>query len=480
MWLTRLTSKGIPGGGRGGGGAGSARAAPRLTKVAILKNRKFKNRCSDIQKPGVPFLHHAQFSASASVRNCRVGAVASSRQPSKKKTKKMERTFVRTCSLVLILLVVVSSSQRYELPASSSGSRGLRVDGAGRVYVSAGSWLYRLTSDLGLEERRNVTSDVANISLSTDGRWLVVCLTDLFCEVYNATNLTGQPVFRRQLDAFKSADNFALFAAEDSFYAGSIVVGQSEDIVLGQYGFTGDRVGVEESGLYDIDRSAFVRNMYGGFVRGDYAYYFAVDNEPGGIRNVRVMRVCHNTNFAAMYELQLPCSVRVPGPDTRIAGVSLVDNFGGLSGPIVVLTRNRPGTSQNYVCLYSLDEIDRIMEGYFNTCLAGGVELQIDLSWQNTARFCNELSNAVSKCLSLSMHVVIIYLLIQNFCNFGATLRALDDIDTLRLEGDFRISHGGTNQNFITASAAALIDSISFVFLAYTDRTGDTFIIGVS
>ena len=315
----------------------------------------------------------------------------------------MKQTIV-TCTLVTLCLLSLhcSNAGRYELPGSSSGSRGLRLDGAGRVYVSAGSSLYRLSSDLVLEERRNLTSDVANISLSTDGRWLVACLTDLSCEVYNATNLADQPVFRRQLDAFKSADNFALFAAEDSFYVGSIVVGPpgvaQMDIVLGQYGFTGDRVGVEESGLYDIDRPTFVRNMYGGFVRGDYAYYFAVDNDPNNLRNIKVMRVCHNSNFAAMYELELLCSDRILSTDTRIAGVSLVDNFGGISGPIVVLTRSRPVSSQNYVCLYSLDEIDRIMEGYFNTCLAGGVtvELQIDISWQNRAGGCDELSSAVS------------------------------------------------------------------------------------
>ena len=324
----------------------------------------------------------------------------------------MEHTVV-TCTIVTLCLLSLatvhcSNAGRYELP-SSSGSRGLRLDGAGRVYVSAGSWLYRLSSALEFEERRNLTNDIANISLSTNGRWLVVCLTDLCCEVYNATNLADQPVFRRP-DAFKSAENFALFAAEESFYVGSIAEfavprGSSvqEDIVLGQYGFTGDRVGVEESGLYDIDRSAFVRNMYGGFVRGDYAYYFAVDNEPGATRNLKVMKVCHNNNFAAMYELQLFCSNRHPSTDTRIAGISLIDNFGGISGPTVVLTSNRPGTSQNYVCLYSLDEIDRIMEGYYNTCLAGGVELQIDISWQNAARFCNELSNAVSTIISYYM-----------------------------------------------------------------------------
>ena len=59
--------------------------------------------------------------------------------------------------------------------------------------MSAGSQLYRLSSSLGLEETGVLTSEAMNISLSNNGRWLVVCLTDLSCEVYNATNFSAGP-----------------------------------------------------------------------------------------------------------------------------------------------------------------------------------------------------------------------------------------------------------------------------------------------
>ena len=90
------------------------------------------------------------------------------------------------------------------------------MNGAGSVYTSAGSQLYRLNGNLRLEETRNLTSEAVNSSLSSDGRWLVVCLTDLSCEVYNATNFSAGHVFRRE-NATKSIMNLALFAAEDSF-----------------------------------------------------------------------------------------------------------------------------------------------------------------------------------------------------------------------------------------------------------------------
>ena len=106
---------------------------------------------------------------------------------------------------------------------------------------------------------------VVNISLNSDGRWLVVCLTDLSCEVYNATNLSAGHIFRRE-NAIVSLENLALFAAENSFYVGGIKVSgtRQDQIVLGQYGFSKDS---STSGDYMITRNGFVRNFYGaGFV----------------------------------------------------------------------------------------------------------------------------------------------------------------------------------------------------------------------
>ena len=231
----------------------------------------------------------------------------------------------------------------------------------------------------------------------------MVCLSDLFCEVYNATNLSAddQPVYRRE-DAIVSSDNVALFAAEDSFYVGSISItgsGVQEKIVLGQYGFAGSQVGVAQSREYMISRNDFERNMYGGFVRlrGDYAYYIVVDNEPTGVRHFKVMRVCHNSNFRALSELSLLCS-RDPSSNTRISGVSLVDNFGGISGPTLVLSRNRPMSSQNYVCLFSLDTIDNMIVREYNTCLAADMNSlqQIDVAWINQGVFCRDQTFIVS------------------------------------------------------------------------------------
>ena len=308
----------------------------------------------------------------------------------------MDRTFVRTFSLVLSLLVIVSSGQQFNLPSSTSRSPGLQVAEAGKIYTSARSRLYRLNStNLVQEDMRNLSSEAVNISLSSDGRWLVVCLTDFSCEVYNATNFSAGHVFRRE-NVTISTENLLLFATEDSFYVGGITVdvnsGAQQQIMLSRYGFAGNRNGTIESNSYVISTNLFERNFYGGFVRGSNAYFFVVDNNPShAVRNVRVMRVCHNSDFSALYELTLGCGARTPATDTRISGMSVVENFGGLSGPVVILSRNRPASSQNYVCLLRLQDIDSIMQAKYDSCTAatGSNQEQIELSWRNAATFCS-------------------------------------------------------------------------------------------
>ena len=318
----------------------------------------------------------------------------------------MDRTSVRTFSLVLSLLAIISGGQRFNLPSSPSRSPGLQVDGAGKIYTSAGSQLYRLNSNLVQEDMRNLSSVAVNISLSSDGRWLVVCLTDLSCEVYNATNFSAGHVFRSE-NVVISVDNFALFAAEDSFYVGGITtnaMGNQDQIILRWYGFAGSQGGVEVSGSYDIDRAGgFVRNFYGGFVRGSNAYYFVTDNDPSALRSVRVIRVCHNSDFNALYELTLDCG-QTPNFESRIGGLSVAENFAETAGATVILSRSRRDSSRrNFVCLFNLDMIDNKMQQKFNTCTAAGTEESIDIAWRNTETPCSQflVSICYIRCIDM-------------------------------------------------------------------------------
>ena len=299
--------------------------------------------------------------------------------------------------LILLLIAAIASSQRFDFPSIPSLSPGLQVDGDGKIYTAAGSQLYRLNSiNLVLEERRALSSEAVKISLSSDGRWLVVCLTDLSCEVYNANNFSAGHVFRRE-NAIVSTENLALFAAEDSFYVGGVTVasGRQSEIILGQYGGFGGNQASMNSRSYTITVNDFVRNFYGsGFIRGNDTYYFAVNNDPRIVRTLKVMRVCHNSDFGALYELTLTCGGRTPVSSTRISGVSVIDNFAGMSGPIVILSISRPlPSTTNLVCLYSLEAIDGRMLEKFDSCASDMIgSTQLALSWRSQEPRCSGFS----------------------------------------------------------------------------------------
>ena len=53
------------------------------------------------------------------------------------------------------------------------------------------------------------------------------------------------------------------------------------------------------------------------------------------------------------------------------------------------------------------------------------------------------------------------------------------DNSTFPLGGDVRIDLSEPNENFITASAAAVVDSFLLVFVGYTDGNGVSYISGV-
>ena len=262
----------------------------------------------------------------------------------------------------------------------------MKVDGGGRVFLAAGNQLLRLESTLALQENVTLGSSVLKVALSSDERRVVVCLSDLSCAVYNASDF-GAGEQSRRTGASASSDVVALFTAEEnSFYVGSVVGGAS--INLGQYGFgDGDFV---RSTNYPIRRTGFTRRFFGGFVNGTNAYYFMTDSSPRDVivRGLKVLRACDISTcsspctFAALYELKIDCGGGTFPATSFICGLSVLDSFAGSSDATVVLARCNTGTvARNRVCSFQLADIDREMDSKYTECAGGNGDIQV--SWDS-------------------------------------------------------------------------------------------------
>ena len=263
----------------------------------------------------------------------------------------------------------------------------LQVDGQGRAFVTAGNQLMRLDSSLVPEQTVNLSSVAVNMSLSSGGDWLVVCTTNLSCTVHDANDLT---VVRRTLESVLVAtDRVAVFTAGNTFYVGSVNNSREMRLVQG-YGSeeSGRSSNFEKSREYTITRTGFQRDFFTGFSRGSNAYYIVSDHDPGPLRSIRVLRVCHTTGcpdrsqlceFTALYEEGFQCRAPLDSDDDTIVGVSVVEDFAGTLGTSVLVSRGRVNAGDNIVCLFRLSDLDSNMDMRYDQCSAGTGDL--DVAW---------------------------------------------------------------------------------------------------
>ena len=296
--------------------------------------------------------------------------------------------------MILLLLVAGSRTQQGVFSLADPPS-DMKVDGDGRVFLAARSQLLRLDSGLALQENVTLGSSVVRVALSSDERRVVVCLGDLSCAVYNASDFAAGEQLRRS-GASVSSEELALFTAEEnSFYVGSILTGASTSIHLRQYGFA-DR-NFNRTSDYRIFRSGFERAFFSGFVSGGNAYYFMADGDPQDVRGLRVLRTCDSSSFEALYELRLRCGSGTFPQGALICGLSVLDSFAGSSDTTIVLARcNTEPSGRNHVCSFPLADIDDRMNTYYTQCAGGTGDIQ--LAWDGAERDCAGGGFSVSTC----------------------------------------------------------------------------------
>ena len=294
------------------------------------------------------------------------------------------RTLIFCCIWFCSVAAVNTQQREFSLSASPSD---MKVYSGGRVFLAAGNQLLRLDSTLALQENVTLGSSVVRVALSSDERRVVVCLSDMSCAVYNASDF-GAREQSRGAGASVSSDVVSLFTAEEnSFYVGSFGGGALPTMNLRQYGY-GDENFVRSTN-YRIERTGFMRTFFGGFVSGSNAYYFMADGNPRDVRGLRVLRACDIStcsspcSFNALYELRIDCGGTVP-QNSVICGLSVLDSFAGSSDTTVVLARcNAAGRSaRNRVCSYRLADIDGEMDRKYTECAGGTGDIQV--SWDSS------------------------------------------------------------------------------------------------
>ena len=297
-------------------------------------------------------------------------------------------SFAVLCSLVAY---AATQSRFYEINTPREGFPDVEVDRTGRVYVALGRRLLRLESDFSLGQSITLSADASNISLTTGEDRLVVCTQDASCAVRSPGDLGSVSSVHPSVVGDGVNGSIALFTTGDAFYVGSFdpTGGASGTINLNHIGGLGGSGGFMRSSDYDVSNLPFYRDFVSGFVRGSYAYYVAFDSESIDGRGIRIMRVCHGNQcpgassscgFSALYEETIGCGGSI-GIDDGICGVSVVEDFAGVTGTSIVISRCRPGSMfSNVVCLVSLAEVDRDMDLRYNRC-STEPSLMSDLVW---------------------------------------------------------------------------------------------------
>ena len=273
---------------------------------------------------------------------------------------------------------------------SPQTNNSLQVDSQGKAYALSGNQLLRLSRDLQLEQNVSLPDLGATLSLSPDDQRLLVCVNGMMsrsCFIYDPSDLTTQPVTTGVSIVGAGTATATSFSTEGSFYVGSyVVLGGASSIVgmmrLSHYIY-GDGSGapVIRSSDFDALVTSFVRIMLFGFVKDMYAYFVVVDPGPGEVAGFRVLRVCHVISCASpspcsiggLYEQTIQCGNRISrrGGDD-LCGATLVDNFGAVPGPSLVVSRCRQDRDDdNRVCLFNLTAIDANMDLRYDECSMG-------------------------------------------------------------------------------------------------------------
>ena len=305
-------------------------------------------------------------------------------------------------ALRMFLLQGAAYSQSFSFDYSTNVP-GLQVDSTGRTFLASGNYLYRLNAQLVQQERVDLGGNVIHEGLAISSTGIVVvCLENLSCSVYNASNFAG-PIW--SVSNAIASIRAAVFTSGDTFYTGASA-GIGERMVLQQFGEgfsrSSDNTSLGTRNELGFESSVFQRDFYGfgGFVSGGFAYYVVVDKDPANAHAIRLLRVCNmpdcggpsNCGVTALYELGINCGFQTITERTDLCAVSLVEDFSGISGPTAVV--NICVGNTNSICLVNVTAVNEAMDAKYESCIVSRtVGEEIGLAWKtnSSSESCNTL-----------------------------------------------------------------------------------------
>jgi hypothetical protein len=323
----------------------------------------------------------------------------------------------RTGMLVWVLILSVYRDYAQQITVADeplSRPPALQVDGEGRIFVAAGRHLLRLDRELVPEQNITLSSGAVDTSLSSGGESLVVCFKNRSCAVYNTSDLSAGPTLERDSVLTDVVNRVALFTAGDSFYVGMFnrvpgIIDGFSTIRLSQVGGLEGTNNFTRSMDYEVLEDDFNRDFYMGFMGGNNAYYITIDTlgEPA----LKLTRLCHETEctegadtcaVTALYEERMVCGGSVDATRDGICGLSVVEDFAGITGTSILVSRCRQDSRvSNVICLLPVADIDRVMDDRYSSCSmgTGSVALEWNLDPPCVQSNVSSLLYASSLCL---------------------------------------------------------------------------------
>ncbi len=288
------------------------------------------------------------------------------------------------------------SSFRFGKPSSGNQIPGLEIDSIGRTFIVSGNRLYRLSSELVEEEVVTLMDFYTHrgLALSDDDSTIVVCLFDLSCYFYNASNLNTGPV-RTIPNAIVGGFSFALFMSGNSVYTASYPEDRSR-MVLQQFGHNFIRssdVNNEAHGGSYIFTTDTYRVFYGGEKKKDFVYYLAYDAVSHTNKLMRTCSVadCSGTSSCginALYEGVFSCGSRGP-INSALLRASIMNNFGKNGLAALVMNCRLPGC---LICSVNITATNEAMDSKYDSCSTASLVSNetTDVDWDNPSQ-CSEV-----------------------------------------------------------------------------------------